>query len=396
MSCGGRIYKGGMTTISIPFNVEGYSNLSISYFTSGDYKITKTEEDLDISDGFITYTFTKEELDVMPDGVLNYLVNYEVDGGSYADGGNTNVFLKTPKDYSATSVTEMVQSAYTEGYREGISKCSGGTCILQDDYEIYLDGSETAGQIPIAPEAGYDGIGQGIVYYAAAYEAKYQEGFEAGQEQCSGSSLQNKNALISYDNTEPGYEGLWIVHPDAGYDGMDTVRIYDNGYGNKKYNDGYDYGLEKGVAEQKAKLVSITANTNGIYSREDGYSEVVVSVSGYYFSMRGEIVFEQDFTIDSDFDIWVFIHRTDGTTIRTIDDGYININNEWLSNIKSRGETISAGTYSFGVAAIESDDLVGIDDFYLEDPIAYSRSLSTSQLPIHFNNVHIEFSKYPR
>lgn len=119
MSCGGRIYKGGMTTVSIPFNVEGYSNLSISYFTSGDYKITKAEEDLVIADGFITYTFTKEELDVMPDGVLNYLVNYEVEGGKYADGGNTNVYLKTPQDYSATSVTEMVQSAYTEGHEIG-------------------------------------------------------------------------------------------------------------------------------------------------------------------------------------------------------------------------------------------------------------------------------------
>ncbi len=392
MSCGGRIYKGGMTTVSIPFNVEGYSNLSISYFTSGDYKITKTEEDLDIADGFITYTFTKEELDVLPDGVLNYLVNYEVEGGNYADGGNTNVYLKTPKDYSATSVTEMVQSAYTEGFINGKAQCSGGTCVLQAKSQS-IDG-EGQGLWNIYPDEGYDGMERVTIIDEGYGQAKYQEGYEAGQEQCSGSSLQIKNALISYDNMEPGYDGLWIVNPDAGYDGMDIVRIHDNGYGNKKYNDGYDYGLEKGVAEQKAKMVSLTANTNGGYSREDGYSDVFVNVSGYNFSMRGTIVFEQDYTIDSDFDIWVFVHRPDGGTILAIDDGYININGEWLGNIKTRGETFSAGSYTFGVAAEESGDLDGIDDFYLEDPIAHSRL--GSQPPIHFDNVHIEFSKYPR
>ena len=396
MTCGGRIYKGGMTTVSIPFNVEGYSNLSISYFTSGDYKITKTEEDLVIADGFITYTFTKEELDVMPDGVLNYLVNYEVDGGKYADGGNTNVYLKTPQDYSATSVTEMVQSAYTEGFINGKAQCSGGTCTLALGV-LDLQSGDSGTWIMYANQEDLDGYDQVQITDQTYGQAKYDQGFADGQSECSGCSLQLKNALISYNNTEPGYESLWIVRPDAGYDGMDTVRIYDNGYGNKKYNDGYDYGLEKGVAEQKAKMVSITANTNSWYSREDGYSDILVEVSGYSFSMMGTIVFEQDYTIDSDFDIWVFVHRIDGTTVGALNDGYININGEWLGNIKTRGgETFSAGSYTFGAAAMESGSLDGIDDFYLGNPIPYSRSSSTSQLPIHFENVRIEFSKYPR
>lgn len=239
MSCGGRIYKGGMTTVSVPFNVEGYSNLSISYFTSGGYKITKTEEDLVIADGFITYTFTKEELDVMPDGVLNYLVNYEVDGGSYADGGNTNVFLKTPKDYSATSVTEMVQSAYTEGYREGMAQCSGGTCNLALG-ALELQSGDSGTWIMDARQDGLDGYDQVQITDFSYGQAKYQEGFEAGQSQCSGGSscnLENGEILI-FDTFENGD----VFYPSNGYDGFSSVTIYDKNYSETWFNSGYTEG----------------------------------------------------------------------------------------------------------------------------------------------------------
>lgn len=296
MSCGGRIYKGGMTTVSVPFNVEGYSNLSISYFTSGDYKITKTEDDLVIEDGFITYTFTKEELDVMPDGVLNYLVNYEVEGGKYADGGNTNVYLKTPQDYSATSVTEMVQSAYTEGheigYEEGhaqgkqegeevgyneavsvirnqsislsvsangvytantedsiyfsevnvnVPQGSGGTCNLQAG-ELNIDTGWTGSEI-VTPSQGYDGFSSFEVSDNGYGQAKYAEGYAAGQAscpECSGGSscnLENGEILI-FDTFENGD----VFYPSNGYDGFSSVTIYDKNYSETWFNSGYTEG----------------------------------------------------------------------------------------------------------------------------------------------------------
>lgn len=51
---------------------------------------------------------------------------------------------------------------------------------LQNNYELTLDGTETAGQIAIVPDSGYDGIGQGTVYYSQAYEKQWNDGYASG------------------------------------------------------------------------------------------------------------------------------------------------------------------------------------------------------------------------
>lgn len=51
---------------------------------------------------------------------------------------------------------------------------------LQSDYELTLDGTETAGQIQIVPGEGYDGIVQGTVYYSQAYEKQWNDGYASG------------------------------------------------------------------------------------------------------------------------------------------------------------------------------------------------------------------------
>ena len=78
--------------------------------------------------------------------------------------------------------------------------------------------------------------------------------------------------------------GEYYIEPDPGYDGIsagtitvhvptDTQEAYDQGY-----SDGYSSGVTDGEETQKAKLESLTATTNGYYTREDGYSEVFVEV----------------------------------------------------------------------------------------------------------------------
>ena len=93
MSCGGRIYKGDSITISVPFEVSGYTNLTISYFTVGDYKIIKTQEEVEIADGYITCVFTGQDLDFLPDGVVRYTINYEIENTDYVESTNTNFFF---------------------------------------------------------------------------------------------------------------------------------------------------------------------------------------------------------------------------------------------------------------------------------------------------------------
>ena len=60
------------------------------------------------------------------------------------------------------------------------------------------------------------------------------------------------------------------IVPDAGYDGMTKVDVNATEYGTSNYNDG--------VLAQKAKLTEINITENGTYTKEDGYSNVVVDV----------------------------------------------------------------------------------------------------------------------
>ena len=60
------------------------------------------------------------------------------------------------------------------------------------------------------------------------------------------------------------------IVPDAGYDGMTKVDVDATEYGTSNYNDG--------VLAQKAKLTEINITENGTYTKEDGYSNVLVDV----------------------------------------------------------------------------------------------------------------------
>ena len=60
------------------------------------------------------------------------------------------------------------------------------------------------------------------------------------------------------------------IVPDTGYDGMTKVDVDATEYGTSNYNDG--------VLAQKAKLTEINITENGTYTKEDGYSNVVVDV----------------------------------------------------------------------------------------------------------------------
>ena len=60
------------------------------------------------------------------------------------------------------------------------------------------------------------------------------------------------------------------IVPDAGYDGMTKVDVDATEYGTSNYN--------AGVLAQKAKLAEINITENGTYTKEDGYSNVVVDV----------------------------------------------------------------------------------------------------------------------
>ena len=62
------------------------------------------------------------------------------------------------------------------------------------------------------------------------------------------------------------------------YTGLGNVEVNVNIDVDSYYNNGYNQGKTDGVNEQKSKLETINITENGTYSKEDGYSEVVVNV----------------------------------------------------------------------------------------------------------------------
>ena len=185
MSCGGRVYKGDTVTISVPFDVSGYTDLTISYSTTGDSKIVKGEDEVTIEDGFISYTFSGDEFDLLPDGVIYYTIEYEVDGVDYVASTNTNLYLKTPAGYSGKTAEDY----YQEGYEDGLEACSGDTpCDC-----------------------------------SSAVTQAYQEGYEAGLDACSGGTPCN---LEEGSVTVTGRIGTY--YPTSGYDGFGSIVTYIN------------------------------------------------------------------------------------------------------------------------------------------------------------------------
>lgn len=282
MSCGGRVYKGDTVTISVPFDVDDYSNLTITYTTIGDEKIVKTQEEVEIEDGFITYTFEPGELDLLPDGVIYYTIECEVNGVPNVDSTNTNLYLKTPAGYSgltadeiyqsgytagleacsgstdcSSAITEAYQSGYTEGYNQGQAdcpECSGGTCNLQEKVFVVTDPAMEN----VFPDAGYDGLSQVMLLtttlwdsaHTSGYNEGYQSGYTAGQAdcpECSGSTC-NIQPIKAVEPTFVDYpvDYQMDVYPDAGYDGLGRVSINKAPLYNQGYTAGYDTGFTNG------------------------------------------------------------------------------------------------------------------------------------------------------
>ena len=118
MSCNGRIYKGDSYEICLPLFDTGVT--SVRFYTRGDIIIEKEPV---ITGDSMCFLFAKEELDVLPDGVLRYEAVTEYD----TIDTNTPYVIVTPGDYSGTTLDEMLeeayQSGYTDGYEEGQEQC---------------------------------------------------------------------------------------------------------------------------------------------------------------------------------------------------------------------------------------------------------------------------------
>lgn len=65
-----------------------------------------------------------------------------------------------------------------------------------------------------------------------------------------------------------------VIEPDEGYDGFTYVEIDANALVDNAKNEGYEEGIEY----QKTQLTTIDITENGVYTNDNGYSEVIVNV----------------------------------------------------------------------------------------------------------------------
>lgn len=259
MICGGRIYKGQDNYIEL-YVPDASGITGIEIYTGGELKITPEEYEI-VDDNTIGINLTAEDLDPLEDGVIYYTVEYE-DGGM---GTNSNYYLKTPVGYTASTLDELIEEAYDEGYADGQEDCTGGTC--EGVYESgYTDGYES-GYTEGYESGSTSGYEEG---YASGSTAGYNSGHTDGE-------AEQKAKLTSTSITENN-----IYTRDDGWNYV-TVNVPQTGHTDEELHEAYDSGFTHGEAAQKAKLVSTAFTENGLHFREDGFSTVSVNVpqTGY-------------------------------------------------------------------------------------------------------------------
>lgn len=222
------IYKGDEAEICIDFPDSGFTNLHATFYTDGEN--VAIPDYYDYEDGELTFHFSPDDFELVNDGVIRYIIEYEVADENVTLSTNANAYLKTPADYSGHTDEEYWESGYTSGYTDGYD--SG-----------YTDGQESVDCSP---------------YYESGYTDGYSSGYTDGEE-----------SVDCEPYYESGYTDGWNEGYPSGYtDGVDSVDC----------TEAYQSGITEGIREQKSKLTALTANTNMIYEREDGYRRVVVSV----------------------------------------------------------------------------------------------------------------------
>lgn len=213
------------------------------------------------NDGFESgYTQGQADCPECSGGTCN-LENGRVELGRNWGGNNTFYPGEGYDGFSSIQITdngygnEKYQSGYTQGYNDG----QGGGCNLQDK-SVY----QNSNLVTYYPDEGYDGMRS--IYVDAT--GVYSNGHTAGQNYArslmvssaftDNGTYTNPNGWNSVTvdvpappimwvekrfNLESGDTSPWTVLPDyTRY--MTEVIVTDNGYGQGKYTEGYEAGLQ--------------------------------------------------------------------------------------------------------------------------------------------------------
>lgn len=158
------------------------------------------------------------------------------------------------------------------------------SCKLQEG-SLAL-GEDWSGPETILPDLDHNGFSKFVVFDNGYGAEKYQEGYDAGLEACGGTC----NLTAGTINLQDGDSGRWNIYPDEGYDGFDQVLIVDQGYGQGKYNAGFEaakncerYYMQVYYNKRDADSYGFEIKINGV---------VVANANNMYFTPSGWKMYE--------------------------------------------------------------------------------------------------------
>ena len=217
----------------------------------------------------------------------------------YLNNDNNKQDVYIPRNDGQGAYVSPCDKCYQEGYKDGCEEC--GNVNLEDKSVVVTAATQT-----VLPSSGYDAMTSVDVDATEWGQSKYDEGHDDGYDEGYGNGEDDQKARLSsatfvengHYELENGWSAVTVqttcpppsledknfylescftpttITPSSGYDGLSSVRVEDNGYGQERYDTGYDAGEEA----QRHKLVSTAITANGIYSRADGYSQIDVQV----------------------------------------------------------------------------------------------------------------------
>lgn len=243
---------------------------------------------------------------------------------------------------------------------------TGTTCNLESKTETVTANTQT-----ILPSSGYDGMSEVVVDATNYGQDKYDEGFADGQASvppcppCPPCPEPNIESGVTFP-LNSGFTQTTVT-PSSGYDGIGDITIYDNGYGQERYDNGFTQGYAQGQADCPSCPEIESAVTYGIgsgftgatitpSSGYDGMAEVTITDNGYgqekYDEGHGD-GYNEGFT-DGQTDILSGMTATAFTQ----NDTYTNANG-WSAvtvnvpqtgsscNLETKNETLTASTQTF-------------------------------------------------
>lgn len=240
-----RVYKNEDITLSFPVDFDSEPNeFYLHVYTVGDAYVDVPYSALTIEDGVATVVLDAGTLDPLNDGVIRFEMAYSEGDDDYTTDANTNMVLKTPSNYSGKTADEM----WMDGYQSGLTDCSGVVC---------------------------DGV----------YESGVTAGISQQKAKLADTAI-TQNA--TYTRTD-GWKRVVVNVPQTGHTDAEMQEEYERGF-----DDGlsacsgdcegiYESGITEGIRQQKSLLTNTGITSNGTYTRENGWNEVIVNVpqTGY-------------------------------------------------------------------------------------------------------------------